>query len=174
VRITLIILCLLLSMIFTAQAQAASPLEIGIRGGLDAAGTRENYEVREIYVSTDLPWRLPVESFVGLNVRLEVGAAQFEAAEDDGHWLAAGGALVYRSCGERLEFEVGWRPTWLPDYKFGREHFGGQVQFSTHASVAFIWQQTRWSYRFQHTSNAGLYDDNPGLDLHMFGVGFRL
>lgn len=172
-RIARIILCLLLSMFFPAQAQAWFPLEFGIRGGLDAAGTRENYGVQEIYVSTDLPWRMPVDSLVGLSVRLEVGAAQFEVAGEDGHWLAAGGALVHRSFGERLEFEAGWRPTWLPDYKFGRDHFGGQVQFSTHAGVAFVWQQIRWSYRFQHTSNAGFYDDNPGLDLHMFGVGFR-
>ncbi len=168
-----ILLCLLLYLPFTALAQARLPLEFGIRGGLDAAGTHESYAVQEIYISTDLPWHLPVESFAGLSVRLEAGAAQFEVNGDSGHWLAAGGVLVYRSFGERLEFEAGWRPTWLPDYKFGSDHFGGQVQFSTHAGVAFVWQQTRWSYRFQHTSNAGFYADNPGLDLHMFGVGFR-
>ena len=29
------------------------------------------------------------------------------------------------------------------------------------------------NYRFQHTSNAGIYDDNPGLNLHMLGVEYR-
>ncbi len=172
-RTVLVVLCVLLAVPLSVQGADDRFLEIGIRGGLDAAGTRENYVAREVYLSAEMPWQLPIEALSGLNIRLEAGAAQFKTAGDEGCWLAVGGTLVYRMYGDSLELEAGWRPTWLPDYQFGSDHFGGQAQFSTHVGMAFVWQRTRYSYRFQHTSNAGIYADNPGLDLHMFGVGFR-
>ncbi|MBW2452781.1 MAG: acyloxyacyl hydrolase, partial [Deltaproteobacteria bacterium] len=34
-------------------------------------------------------------------------------------------------------------------------------------------QKATLNLRYQHTSNAGLYDENPGLNLMMVGLGYR-
>ncbi len=147
--------------------------EIGIRGGIDATGLEENYAAQEIYFLYDLPWASPIKALPGLHFRLDAGLGHVRSGSDSGVWLAVGGDLFYRVFGDRLIFEAGWRPTWLPDYRFGDDHMGGPVQFSSHAGLALQWKKAVLGYRFQHTSNAGLYTENPGLDLHLFSLGVR-
>ena len=47
------------------------------------------------------------------------------------------------------------------------------MQFTSH--LAIRWQISRvhsLAYRIQHTSNAGIYSENDGLDLQVLEVGF--
>lgn len=71
------------------------------------------------------------------------------------------------------EIEAGWRPTLLSDHKFGQDDLGGPIQFSTHIGTSLSLNPMTINYRYQHISNAELYDTNPGIDLHMIGVGVR-
>jgi lipid A 3-O-deacylase len=50
-------------------------------------------------------------------------------------------------------------------FAFG-SHVGGGLRFGSQAQYELI-------YRFQHLSNAGLGDDNPGINFHVLNLGYR-
>ena len=55
----------------------------------------------------------------------------------------------------------------------GDDDFGGNLQFTSHAGMTLRWQEISLSYRIQHTSNASIYEQNKGLNLHLVGLGGR-
>jgi len=150
----------------------AAEWELGLRGGTDATSVRENYRAAEVYLLYPLSWQAEVAGGK-LRPRLDCGIGWIEAVGDNGGWLAAGADLVYALDALPLELEVGFRPTWLSNDDYGRDDFGGPLQFASHAGVALRLEPVTLSYRFQHLSNANIYEDNAGLDLHLFGCGVR-
>ena len=50
-------------------------------------------------------------------------------------------------------------------FAFG-SHIGGGLRFGARGQYELI-------YRFQHLSNAGLGDDNPGINFHVLHLGYR-
>ena len=62
-------------------------------------------------------------------------------------------------------------PSLYSEDTFGDFDIGGNIQFTS--SIGLNWQVCEdWAieYRLQHTSNAGLEDENPGLDMHAFAL----
>lgn len=146
--------------------------EFGLRGGMDATGVEESYSAGELYLLRDLPWKVE-HGQQALMARIDIGAGILEAAGDHGGWFAAGADLVWLlGCGA-IEIEAGFRPTWLAEHIYGNDDFGGDLQFASHGGIAVNLAQLMVSYRYQHISNASIYKKNGGLDLHLFGVGFR-
>ncbi len=150
----------------------AAEWELGLRGGTDATRAHQSYNAAELYLLYPLSWQAEVPGGQ-LRSRLDCGAGWIEAAGDNGGWLAAGADLVYALDALPLEIEAGFRPAWFPDSDFARDDFGGPLLFASHAGVAIRLAPVTLSYRFQHLSNGGLDDENPGLDLHLFGCGVR-
>ena len=146
--------------------------EFGLRGGTDATGVEESYFAGELYLLQPLPWRTEVPGGT-LETRLDIGVSYLEGADDHSGWLALGGDLVWSIFDGLVDLEAGFRPAWLFDKRNGNDDFGGEVQFSSHAGVALHLAPMTFSYRIQHLSNAGLFDENDGLDLHLFGIGAR-
>jgi hypothetical protein len=146
--------------------------EFGLRGGMDATGSEEHYAAGEAYLLRELPWRTDLAGGV-LASRLDLGAGYLESSGDDGGWLAAGADVVWIVGAGRLEFEAGFRPVYLFDHQYGDDDLGGALQFSSHGGIAFHLSRFTLGYRFQHMSNAGIYDSNPGINLHLFGVGAK-
>ncbi len=170
----LAILCLPL---FPLQgiAGAISDMQIGLRGGTENSKSNldENYHVAEVYLLKAMPWSLPLTEQAALSSRFDFGATYLAGAGEKSGMLAAGADLVLGLWDGGVEFEIGFRPTWLFDHTFGDDNFGGGVQFTSHAGLAINWQSLVLNYRLQHTSNAGIYENNPGLNLHMVGLGYR-
>jgi hypothetical protein len=72
-----------------------------------------------------------------------------------------------------MELEAGFRPAWLTDHLYGDDDYGGDLQFLSHAGIVLRLSRFTLSYRYLHMSNAGLYSENDGLNLHLFGLGAR-
>jgi lipid A 3-O-deacylase len=144
--------------------------ELGVRGGTDATGTARNYSAAELYLLYPLPWQWDALGGT-LRPRLDGGVTWLESGGDHGGWLAAGADLIYSVNWLPLELEAGFRPAWLFETEYGREDFGGAMQFISHVGATLRIAPFALSYRFQHLSNAGIYAENPGLNLHLFGVG---
>lgn len=166
---------LLLLLVLPAAALAEESLlwELGGRGGMNATGSDESYRAAELYLLRDLPWG--VETVLGpVLTRLDLGGGYLEdAGEDKGGWLAGGGDLVWFPVNGPVELEVGFRPAWLTDHHYGDDDYGGDLQFLSHAGIALCLPRFTLSYRYLHMSNAGLYSENDGLNLHLFGLGAR-
>lgn len=171
---TLVGICLLtlLYLPVPAVASTGADWELGLRGGMDATGADQSYGVGELYLLRPFSWRARLADGV-LMPRIDLGAGYLEAADDRGGWLAAGVDLVYAVLDGNLELEAGFRPTLLFDDDYGNDNYGGPLQFASHVGIALRVSPLVIGYRYQHLSNGGLYKENDGLNLHLFGVGVR-
>lgn len=171
----LTILFVFLSSMCANATEETSTLEIGARGGADVSKRNldEDYTTAEIYLLKQLPWSTTVGEQTTLTSRFDFGVTYLEAGDDEGTMVAAGINLVFGLWDNRVEFEAGFRPTLMFDHDYGDDDFGGGMQFTSHAGLAVNWHQAVLNYRIQHTSNAGIYKHNPGLNLHMVGLGYR-
>jgi hypothetical protein len=147
--------------------------ELGARGGINDNRNYEDFTAGEVYLLRDLPWQVPLTQSAILRTRLDAGVTVLEAAGEQSVMLAIGGDLFVPMLNDRLEFEVGLRPAFLHDYKIGDDNFGGNLQFTSHAGMTLRWQEISLSYRIQHTSNASIYEQNKGINLHLVGLGGR-
>lgn len=155
----------------SGRAAAAAEWELGVRAGMEATGSNEHYQAGELYLLRALPAR--VETPAGpVSARLDLGVSYLDGGDDDqGYLVAAGGDLVWIPGNGPVELEAGFRPAWLSDHRFGEDDYGGGLQFVSHAGVALRLSPLVISYRYLHMSNAGIYNENDGLNLHLFGVG---
>jgi hypothetical protein len=158
-----------------SSAAIATDMEIGVRGGADDSGhnLEENYVAAEIYFLKRLPWSTRIGKQTTLSSRFDMGVIYLEARDDESGMLAIGADLVLGLWNDTMEFEIGFRPTWMPDHEYGKDDYGGWLQFTSHVGLAINLQPVVFNYRFQHTSNGRMYDANPGLNLHMVGLGYR-
>lgn len=155
-----------------AAAADSARWDVGVRIGTDASGVAENYTVGELFLLRQLPWQFDLGNGQ-VRTRLDLGGGYLEADGDRGGWLAAGIDLVYFPGLGPIELEMGLRPAWLTDYTYGHDDFGCNVQFITHAGVALQYRGMTIGYRFQHMSNAGLDDHNPGIEMHLVSLSSR-
>lgn len=175
IRITGCVLLLLLLLLLPCVGITAElPIwEVGVRGGMEATGSDEQYQAGELYLLRNLPWR--AETALGpVLTRLDLGVAYLEGADDDeGFLVGVGGDLVWLPGNGPVELDIGFRPAWLTDDVYGEDNYGGGLQFLSHVGVALCLDRFMISYRYQHMSNAGIYNENDGLNLHLFGLGGR-
>lgn len=148
-------------------------MEFGVRGGRDTLVAHEGFAAGEIYYLQTLPWQKAFSPSAKLFSRLDAGLAYLRADSHSGGWLAVGGDIVLSLMDGTWEVEGGFRPTWLFEDDLGGEDFGGPVQFSSHVGATLKLGKVALSYRYHHTSNAAIYDNNPGLNLHLVGLGMR-
>jgi hypothetical protein len=148
-------------------------MELGVRGGVDDSSLREHYYAIELYYLKKLPWEKEISPGLKVYARFDAGVTYLDGDAKDGGWVAAGGDIVCSLVDGAFELEIGWRPAWLFEHEYGEDDLGGDFQFVTHAGASVNLGRASLNYRFQHISNAGIYDSNPGLDLHMLGLGVR-
>ncbi|TLM66433.1 MAG: acyloxyacyl hydrolase [Deltaproteobacteria bacterium] len=150
----------------------ASGFEAGLRGGFDAAGNEENFSLIEATLQKTYGWQK--ELGVGVfKTRWNASLGYLEASGEGAALLSAGGDLVYEMADGLLALDVGFRPMLLSEHSFDEEDLGGPLQFGSHAGVALAIDRFVLSYRFEHISNAGIYSRNPGVNMHMIGLGAR-
>jgi hypothetical protein len=154
-------------------ASEKTVFEMGVRGGVNDNRNYEEYTAGEIYLLMDLPWQISLTKAAILRTRLDAGVTVLEAVSEHSVMLAIGGDLFLPMLDDRLEVEVGLRPAFLRDYKIGDDDLGGNLQFTSHAGMTLRWHEMSLSYRIQHTSNASIYEQNNGLNLHLIGLGRR-
>ena len=171
VRIILFFVFLLSST--AVYASEKTGFELGVRGGVNDNRNYEEFTAGEIYLLKDFPWKTSLTKSAALRTRLDAGVTVLDAAGEQSVMLAIGGDLFVPILEDRLEVEVGLRPAYLHDYKIGDDDFGGNLQFTSHAGMTLRWQEISLSYRLQHTSNASIYEQNRGLNLHLVGLGGR-
>jgi hypothetical protein len=164
----LLMLCVMLMPVLSQ----ASTLEFGLRGGKDSGGNDENFTLLEASIQKPCPWQKQLGIGV-LQPRWNLGLGYLEAASEGSALLSAGGDLAYEMAGGLLAIDIGLRPILISDHTFGDENLGGALQFGSHAGVTLNVDRFTLSYRFEHISNAGIYGNNPGINMHLIGVGAR-
>ena len=146
---------------------------VGVRGGVGDQNNNESFSQVEAYLNYGLPWMWELDSkwVIGSFIALNAGAIR---CEENAFVGSIGPGFYFMTPSHRFVFSAGIYPTYISRSKFGEEDFGGWFQFTSSACINFNFKSNLTAgYCFQHMSNAGLYDNNPGLNTHLIGLGFR-
>ncbi len=164
---------LILFLGFPAFAEDGKWDTVGVRAGTGDSRNSESFKQYEAYAMLSLPWRWGTESkwtigsFIGIN-------AGVVSCEGEAFVGSIGPGIYLMTPRKRFVLSAGIYPTYLSKATFGTEDFGGSLQFTSVLGVNYNFSRCMTiGYRFQHMSNAGISDENPGLNTHMVELGFR-
>ncbi|MEM8868740.1 MAG: acyloxyacyl hydrolase [Verrucomicrobiota bacterium] len=145
----------------------------GFRFGLDDEKD-DNFTGYEAYGTLAPVYSLDLGKDSMLSI-LPEGAVGIIRGNDDTAGYLRLGAAARISLGELpLSLSINTGIQVLTEDTFGDFDLGGNFNFSS--GIGFDWKfNQHWEigYRFQHTSNANLYETNPGLDLHSFNFAYK-
>ena len=146
---------------------------VGVRFGFYPSGAAEDFYQADISANWILPWNWHVNSLWRLQTGLDavgglLGEHGLEAAI-----FSAGPTLTLSREKLPVSLELGVSPTVLTRTRFSSKDLGFPFQFTTHVGLNFdLGGHVRFTYRFQHMSNAAIGHPNPGLNLHLLGVSY--
>lgn len=144
----------------------------GARVGFGAERTGNHFLQSEAYLDYNL-WRWELNENWHLQSRLGISAGWLGQRGDNAFIGTLGPKLELSR--ERFPFslEGGFSPTYISRYHFSSTDLGANVQFTSHIGLNWDFaSHWRVGYRFQHMSNAGLREPNPGFNLHVLSVGY--
>jgi len=172
------ILALFLSsflLIFTTSAVAESALgleSVGVRYAVDD-GEKGDFESYELFATSGALWRWGDAEAVGIGVRVEGSIGVLDGDDDSSVFVGFAPVLELSRADFPVRLAVAVGPTLFSEHELDELDLGGAVNFTS--SVRLHWQVTQQlgvRYQYQHTSNAGLYDENDGIDMHVVGLSY--
>lgn len=155
-------------------AQSLQLDSAGARFGFYAAGAGSDFHQAEGFVNWNLPWFWELGSGWTLASRLDASLGWLGESGANGAIASAGPSLLVGHQNFPFSLEGGVSPTVLSRSDFETKDFGLPFQFTSHIGLNLdLTAHIRIGYRFQHMSNAGLSDPNPGLNMYMFSLSYR-
>ncbi len=103
--------------------------------------------------------------------RLDFSAGWLERGSNASAFVSAGPSYRWhmnKSDQSKWFVDFGVHPTYVSQSRFEGKNLGGEVFFTSHLGLgAYLGRQRKFSLllRYQHTSNAGLNDNTPGVDM---------
>ncbi len=162
---------LLFLSVFRAGAQ---DFFAGTRGGaaLDSAVGR--FYQAEAFAGWNMPWRWNFYSDWALRPGADISAGWITGRDADA-FIGTLGPRAELHYGQFPVFlEGGASPTWMSRHVFGSTDFGERLQFTSHIGLEWdVAKNFAVGFRFQHMSNAGLAQPNPGLNIEMLSARFN-
>ena len=169
-------------LLFALICFAAQPLfggeivwwSIGLRYGENDHINDEDFKQYEGFSTWKLPWSRQWDSGWTLGTYLEANAGVLRAAGETGFVGSIGPGIYITGLKEKMEITMGINPTIISKHKYGDENLGGPIEFTSHIGIGLnLTRHLSIGYRLQHMSNAVIYEENPGLNMHMVEVGYR-
>lgn len=147
---------------------------LGLRYGFSATSISDGFQQGEVTAHWLMPWHFRVGKSWIVQTGIEASAGVLTGRTEEGFVGTCGPRFLLGPAGTHFHLDLGVAPTLLGRDEFDDVNFGVVFQFTSHAGVAWdISRRCGVGYRFQHMSNAGISDNNPGLDLHSIGFSFR-
>jgi hypothetical protein len=146
---------------------------VGARGGLSANGGRDEFHQAEFFANWNLPWGWDLGKEWHLQSRMDLSAGWLGDSSQNALVATLGPTLVLDRARWPVSVEGGFSPTYISGYTFESKDLGTHIQFTSHVGLNWDFAaHWRLSYRFQHMSNADLATENPGLNMHLFGLSY--
>jgi hypothetical protein len=144
----------------------------GARIGFSGNSTSENFFQSEAFLNYNL-WRWELTPHWQLQSRIDLSAGWLGNRGYDAAIGSIGPSLLIGQIAFPLSLEGGFHPTLMSRDRFGSTDLGSRVQFTSHIGVNWdVTSRLRLGYRYQHMSNAGIREPNPGFNLHVFSIGY--
>jgi hypothetical protein len=173
-----IILGLAVPLIGAEEESSGSPFvpdEVSFRFGFSA--TNVDYRFREYRVGTDWNFTLP-ETWTGnwlVVPQIDLSAGCLTSKGGHAAFVTSvGPALTIGYKDFPIVLEASCCPTFISLHDFGGIDMGSSFQFTSNIGLRwYITPDFGIGYRFQHMSNGGVTDINPGMELHVVSVSWR-
>ncbi len=121
-----------------------------------------------------MPWEYRINSDFLISTQLEITTGRLESGREKAFLSSLGPSIIFSYDESLIALDAGISPTLVTEYKFCHKNIGGIFQFTSHIGIYFsTFHFMKLGYRFQHMSNAGLYEDNPGINFHLFEARFK-
>ena len=155
------------------QTNCPSTFAVGVHSGFSTSIGKDLFLKNELYANWNLPvdWRLGSRWHLQPRFQLTAGYLQ---NSDDAFIASLGLALIFTYGEFPVGLDLGISPTYIGRDNFEGKKLGFPFEFTSH--IGFEWKIHRhWelSYRAEHMSNLHLGRSNPGLNMHLFGIGYR-
>lgn len=147
---------------------------VGARAGFSLTSSSHPYVQSEAFTQVNMPWTLHMGANWWLQPKVELTLGAIDGHGDTVFVGTLGPTFELRTSLFPIYLTGGSHPTLLSDSTLGDRNMGCLFEFTSHIGLG--WDITKsWNveYRFQHMSNAGIGSANPGLNMNLFGVGYR-
>lgn len=158
----------------SAGVAASSSMDVSGRVGFDVFSDVETFDLYEVsgrmlfspYVTWGHGWSLR-PALVG-------AVSLLHAADDTGFMAGMGPQLELTFPWKPLTAFATLRPSGLSEHEYGREDLGGWFILAMDIGARIdIGGRIMVGYAWEHLSNAGIYDNNPGLNFHVVELGLK-
>ena len=160
----------LLSLAYNSQAQ---DYLVGVRGGTSFENDAGDFQQVDVYAGRYLPWLWGYENGLNFKPRVEASAGWLHSEGESGFVGSLGPLVELRIKKFPITVEGGVSLTALSRSSFPERNLGGWFEFTDHVGINWhITKQLTIGWRYQHMSNAGIYNHNPGLNLQMLSASY--
>ncbi|MFZ6032668.1 MULTISPECIES: acyloxyacyl hydrolase [unclassified Melioribacter] len=155
----------------------AQGIEYGIRTGINNTHKKDlDLSVFEIFLHTAPPvYSLMDNIFAPLNISFEIAFGMIREKTNSSLMFSMGPTLNLINYKNIFSVSTGLKPSLTTNHIFNNFDLGGTLNFKSHIAVNVSPnKKIILGYRLEHISNAGLYQKNPGLNIHYVEVIFVL
>lgn len=148
---------------------SAQQLNIGIRIGLNNSRKESlHISVYEIYLQNVPPiTSMPDTIFGFINIASEAAIGVMRDKINCSLLFSIGPTLKLINYKNIVSVSSGIKPSLITNRIFNDFDFGGIFNFKSHISFTISpSKEVYLGFRFEHISNAGLYEKNPGVNFH--------
>jgi hypothetical protein len=155
-----------------AHAQEFQFQSVGARVGFPAENTSQHFRQAEAFLNYNL-WGWNLSTNWHMQSRIDLSTGWLGQHGDNAFIGTLGPSLELSRARFPVSLEAGFSPTYISRYQFGNTDLGTRAQFTSHIGLNLdVTSRWRLGYRFQHMSNAGIKEPNPGFNLHVVSVGY--
>jgi Lipid A 3-O-deacylase (PagL) len=163
----------LLAQLAASQGQEFKLESAGIRGGFAGNDSSGDFHQAEAFMDWNLPWGWDLGSQLRLQTRLDASLGWLGDSHHSAVIGSAGPMFALTHARIPLSLDGGISPTFLSRSEFESKDIGTEFQFTSYIGLNWDFAPNfRVGYRFQHMSNAGFSNHNPGLNMHMFSLSY--
>ena len=146
---------------------------LGFRVGIDGENDAD-IESYEVYGVVATPWNWDLRNKRKLSFEFEWSGRVLDGEGETAGLFKVAPQLRFRTPELPVDIVASSGPSLTTEDEFDDLDLGGAFQFTS--TVGIDWEiNESWTvgYRFQHISNAGIYDENDGLNLNTLSVDYR-
>ena len=159
--------------IFMTSRAESQQYYLGVRSGASFENDAGDFQQVDVFTGMYLPWSWGAQAGLNLKPQLEGSAGWLDNQGDGGFVGTLGPTVELRKGTFPVALEGGVSFSGLSRSDFPDRNLGGWFEFTDHAGLNWrITKHFTLGWRFQHMSNAGIANPNPGLNLQMLELSY--